>query len=107
LFVRPLALAAALVLSACGESPEHRACSDACAAENQCPGAKQQRCGGLCDARPKDCDAEYVAWWTCAGAHLEQACSAFMSSCGNEFSKYSVCITAYCVTRPLDSNCYY
>jgi hypothetical protein len=96
-----------LALIACGSAPDHTACANACAAQNKCAGAKQQNCGGLCNAEPPDCTNEYTAWWTCAGAHLDQACSAFNGSCSSEFDKYSTCVTAYCVTRPLDSNCYY
>jgi hypothetical protein len=97
----------ALALFSCGDSPDHADCLNACAAQNQCPGAMQENCTGLCNARPKDCTNEYTTYWTCAGTHLTEACGTAGGTCADAFGKYSVCITAYCLAYPLDSSCYY
>jgi hypothetical protein len=104
--MRVPAFVCALVLAAC-DAPDHADCLSACDAQNMCVGATQQRCSGLCNAKPRDCTAEYTDYWTCAGTHLNDACNAFSNSCADTFAKYSSCVTAFCLANPLDSNCYY
>lgn len=101
-------LALAVLFSGCGDRPEHAACLKACEARNKCAGAKQERCDGLCGAEPKDCTREYADWWTCAGGHLDEACSSdFSSSCGTEFAHWGTCVEAFCLVHALDPDCYY
>ncbi|HZS38367.1 MAG TPA: hypothetical protein VFF06_16135 [Polyangia bacterium] len=100
------ALLLVLWLGACGGSPEQLACLDACNAQNKCAGVKQQNCGGLCHAIPRDCTKEFSNYWLCADAHLAEACSSF-SDCSDPFAKLASCITAYCIVYPLDASCYY
>ncbi len=105
---RLVALGVASALLACGSvPPEHTACLNACNAENKCPGAKQERCDSLCNARPPDCTSEYTAWWTCAGNHLDQACGSYLNTCATEFAHWDNCVSAFCLVHALDSNCYY
>lgn len=99
---------AILLLAGCGASsdPAISSCLDACGTENKCSGAKQQNCSSLCNARPKDCTKEYADYWSCADAHLADACTSY-PSCNDVFGKLSTCIVAYCLVFALDSACYY
>ena len=98
-----------LLFLACGApqvDPEISSCRNACATENSCPGAKQQNCNSLCDARPSKCMPEYADYWTCAEAHPTEACSSYQS-CTSAFARYSNCVLAFCFAYPLDAACFY
>lgn len=106
--MRTLLALALAALSACGATTDAAiaSCRNACGTENSCAGAKQQNCGGLCDARPSKCVQEYADYWTCAEAHPAEACSSY-KSCTDVFATLSTCILAFCIAYPLDSACFY
>jgi hypothetical protein len=91
---------------ACFVDPVNQDCIDACEAENACPGEDPEPCDDLCRAVPEDCVQEHMAYWGCAAANIDQACSAF-TDCGSELADMSTCITAYCLVNPFSSDCYY
>jgi hypothetical protein len=94
----------ALALAGCLR-PVDSNCLQACKAENACPG-EDTNCSGLCGAVPDDCEAEISGYWDCAAEHLEEACDSF-PSCRSRFVDLSTCVGIYCLTHPLDSDCYY